>query len=62
MWLTLTPDGRIGDGPFGASFLVDLATLEYTVVLSRNAGDITWSSDYRYAAVGFQFGHGGPCG
>ncbi len=62
LWLSLTPDGQIGVGQFGARALIDLDTLNYTVVLPTDGWDISWSPDYRYAAVGFTFGHGGRCG
>lgn len=62
LWFKLTPNGQLASGVFGASELIDIETLEYVAVLPENVADIAWSADYRYAAIGFQFGHGGPCG
>ena len=61
LWLVLTPDGRLGRGAFGTTALIDIETLSYTFVLTEEVRDVSWSPDYRYAAIGFQLGHGGPC-
>jgi len=61
-WVTLTERDELGIGEFGPRALLDLDTLEYSVVIDPNGFDIAWSSDYRYAARGFAGGHGGLCG
>ena len=61
LWATFTPDGLIASGAFGASELIDAATLQYTAVIPKG-GDVSWSPDYRYASLGMWGGHGGLCG
>ena len=60
-WVTLTPDGRLGRGVFGPDALFNLDTFEYEFVAPADAYRVAWSPDYRYAAIGQQFGSGGPC-
>lgn len=59
----LTPDGLIALGSFGASALIDPATLGYTVVLPGGVHPSfrNWSPNYRYAAYSVGGGHGGLC-
>ena len=57
-----TPAGAIASGVFGAKTLLDPDTLGYLVVLPEGFADVSWSRDYRYAAVSTQLGHGGLCG
>jgi hypothetical protein len=61
LWVSsVTSDDRLGVGEFGADALLDLKTLSYAVVVP--GGDQAWSPDFKYAAVGSSFGHGGYCG
>ena len=71
-WMFLTPSGLIAQGTFGATALIDPATLKYTSVLPEVRlartpfGDWvpvhpSWSPDYRYATYYFAGGHGGLC-
>jgi hypothetical protein len=71
LWATFTPGGLIASGAFGATVLIDPATLEYKAVIPGqapdaegrgSAGDVSWSPDYRYASHGLAWGHGGLCG
>ncbi len=61
-WVVLTERDELGIGEFGPRALLDLDTLEYSVVIDPDGVDIAWSQDYRYAARGFAGGHGGLCG
>lgn len=68
-WIAgITPRGELALGAFGARTLLEIETAQYTFVMPGKAGgspggsDVTWSPDYRYAARGFSFGHGGLCG
>ncbi len=68
-WIAgITPRGELALGQFGARSLLDIETEQYTFVMpgkaadSPGGSDVTWSSDYRYAARGFSGGHGGLCG
>lgn len=45
-----------------AETILRIDPLEYVAVLPFEYLDVQWSPDYRYAAVGLQFGHGGFCG
>ena len=60
LWFKLASGRHLASGVFGGHQLIDIETLEYSVVLPREVSDVAWSPDYRYAAVGFQFGHGAP--
>jgi hypothetical protein len=62
LWFELTPDSRLAAGPFGPMAFIDLATLDYGAVLPDGVGDVAHSADYRYAAIGYPYGHGGVCG
>lgn len=59
-WALFTSHGLIAFGPFGAKALFDPQTWTYVAVLPKG-GDVTWSSDYRYASHGPVGGHGGYC-
>jgi hypothetical protein len=59
-WLTLRA-GKLGLGEFGARSILDPKTFQFLTVLPQ-LGDVSWSGDLRYAAVGGAFGHGGICG
>jgi hypothetical protein len=59
-WITLQA-GKMGIGPFGAHYLVEPDSLRHIVSLPLVMGDVRWSDDYRYAAVGQPLGHGGTC-
>lgn len=62
LWIAgFTPDGRLIDGGFGGTALIDPTTLTWDTVLPPGTGDVTWSPDYRYASRGEPSGHGGPC-
>jgi hypothetical protein len=67
-WIAgITPRGELALGAFGARLLLDLERMEFTFVMPGKAGgpggsDVTWTSDYRFAARGFSGGHGGLCG
>jgi len=56
-----TPSGALAVGSFGAKALIDPDTLTYLVQVPFGRRDVAWSSDYRFAAVGGQLGHGGLC-
>jgi hypothetical protein len=58
----ITPDGFIASGAAGATAFVDPESLEYTMVVTSDLRDITWSPDYRFASLGLQVGHGLGCG
>jgi len=64
-WVTLTPDGLIAAGSFGAKYLIDPATLEFKAVIPNgpygSGGNVSWSADFRYASHGPFGGHGGLC-
>ncbi len=60
-WVKFTPSGLIAAGAFGARYLVDPTTMKYVTVLPAGPGDVSWSSDYRYASHGPTGGHGGLC-
>jgi len=64
-WVQLRPDGRIAAGDFGASYLIDPATLAYVTVIpagpTGGRGNVSWSDGYRYASHGPYGGHGGSC-
>lgn len=70
-YLFLVPSGLIAEGTFGATALIDPATLEYVAVLPKvqltpefqGKGPVqpTWSEDYRYAAYWQGGGAGGLC-
>lgn len=60
-WVTLTSEGRLAHGAFGPDALFNLGTFEYEFVAPQDAYRVAWSPDYRYAAIGQQFGSGGPC-
>ncbi len=62
LWAEFTPEGHLAVGPFGAETILRIDPLEYVAVLPFEYLDVQWSPDYRYAAVGLQFGHGGFCG
>jgi hypothetical protein len=61
----LVPGGRIAIGSFGAAHLVDRKTLAFVASIPPRpdgyVGDISWSSNYRYASRGIYGGHGGLC-
>lgn len=59
-YVRLTPSGQLALGEFGARRLLDPATLA-TVATLPEGSDVSWSSDYRYAAHGVTGGHGGLC-
>ncbi len=61
LWVQMDA-GLIGAGDFGARAFIDPASLQYKAVLPDNLPDVTWSDDYRYAAVGQASPHGGYCG
>ncbi len=61
LWVRMD-GGLIGAGEFGARAMIDPASLQYKTVLPDNLPDVTWSDDYRYAAVGQASPHGGLCG
>ncbi len=62
LWVSVTPDGRIGDGEFGPYGLIDRQTLDYDVVLPASwSDDVTWSPDYRFASQGETGGRGRRC-
>ncbi len=61
VWVTVTPDGRLGYGEFGPHYLIDRGTLRYEVILPEGTIDITWSPNFRYASRGLAYGHGGHC-
>ena len=61
LWVSLTSNGLIAAGQFSPKSLIDPETLEYVVVLPTDIADVRWSPDYRYAANGFEGGHGGLC-
>lgn len=62
----LVPGGRIAIGSFGAAYLVERDTLAVAARIPGRpngyGGDISWSSNYRYASRGIYGGHGGLCG
>ncbi len=67
LWVSLTSDGLIASGVFGAKTLIDPETFEYVFVLpaivpgfeGQSSGpDVSWSPDYRYASRGFAGGRG----
>lgn len=61
-WIaTITPDGRLVEGGFGGTALIDPTTLTWDVTLPPGTGDVNWSPDYRYASRGEPSGHGGVC-
>lgn len=61
-WIAgFTPDGRLIDGGFGGTALIDPTSLTWDTVLPPGTGDVTWSPDYRYASRGEPSGHDGPC-
>ena len=60
-WAEFTPGGALAVGAFGAKKLLDTDRFEYVVALPYESKDVSWSPNYRYAAVGFTSGHGGLC-
>ena len=71
LWVSLTPDGLIASGTFGAKALLDPETFAYVFVVpdliadfggESSGPDVSWSRDYRYVSRGFAGGHGGLCG
>ena len=64
-WMLLTPAGLLAAGSFGATALIHPETAAFvTVIPGRSdgwAGDVSWSSDYRFASHGPYGGHGGIC-
>jgi hypothetical protein len=59
-WVTLS-GSLLGLGEHGAKALFDLKTRRYVSVLPDQA-DVNWSPDFRYGAVGQEFGKSGVCG
>ncbi|MBI5284808.1 MAG: hypothetical protein HY874_06905 [Chloroflexi bacterium] len=60
LWPAFTPGGLIIAGAFGGNALIDPKTLQYVATIPQ-AGDSSWSPDYRYASLGISLGHGGLC-
>ena len=60
-WGDFTPSGDLASGPFRAKHIIETETLTYRVSLPPQIIDSQWSPDYRYAATGFEQGHGGAC-
>ena len=60
-YVSLTPNGLLAFGAFGAKSLVDPSTLEYVFAIGPG-GDSRWSKEYRFATKGIVGGHGGLCG
>jgi hypothetical protein len=60
-WVTLTPRGDIGVGPFGPRAILDSDTLEWQIVLPEGTGDVSQSDGGRFLARGGILGHGGLC-
>ncbi|MGE3857527.1 MAG: hypothetical protein AB7G21_11295 [Dehalococcoidia bacterium] len=57
--IEFTPSGLLAAGTFGPTHLIDLETL---TIIAWIPGEPHWSDDYRYAAVGGQYGaHGAWC-
>jgi hypothetical protein len=64
-WMLLTPAGLLAAGSFGATALIDPKMASFVTVIPGRpdgwAGDVSWSSDYRFASHGPYGGHGGIC-
>jgi hypothetical protein len=63
--MLLTPAGLLAAGSFGATALIDPKMASFVTVIPGTpdgwAGDVSWSSDYRFASHGPYGGHGGIC-
>ena len=61
----LAPENQVAIGSFGAAQLIDRDTLAFNARIPMRpdgyGGDISWSSNYKYASRGIYGGHGGLC-
>jgi hypothetical protein len=61
LWVKFTRTGDLGVDPFGPKAILDIATLDWDIVLPAGVTDVGESPNGRYLVVGGVLGHGGLC-